>query len=270
MITPGSVAFYRTFGFLALHQAFDSEEVAEISRRFDARMDRDRDGQPFTGTERHAISQMVEQDPYLTRIAEDDRIYGTVEKLLGEGFCWLCSEGNMYVGDTHWHPDGGSNPDFAFMKVSMYLDPLTQDNGCLRVIPGSHRPPLFNELRNLANRHGAQDAERTGTGIDIPGTEVPCVPLETQPGDVFFLNMNMWHAAFGGIPGRRHLVFDFSPKPTNADETAILKQHHAKAVKLFERWQVRRPGRLFTDTFLNSASPRIQSMVAKWKEFGCE
>ena len=36
------------------------------------------------------------------------------------------------------------------MKVSLYLDPLTKETGCLRVIPGSHRLPLHETLKPWA------------------------------------------------------------------------------------------------------------------------
>jgi len=266
MITPGQVSFFKTFGFLALRQSFDGAEIAAISQTFDELLDRDRQGQPFSGEKRHALYGMVEQHPRLMKIVEDDRIYETVEQLLGPGFSWFCSEGNLYVGDTEWHPDGGINPDFSFMKVSLYLDPLTADTGCLRVVPGSHRLPFLEDLKNLADRHGAADANHTGTQIDIAGTNVPCYPLETRPGDVFFLNMNLWHASFGGQPGRRHLALNFAPEPTDATHLDRFRKGHQNVLNLMGRFQHTRPGRVFSDTFLESNSPRIQRLVSRWKE----
>ena len=257
---------YKTFGFLALPQAFAAAEVAEISRIFDALLAEDRGGKPFSGERRQTLFGIAEKHPLLTQLVEDDRIYATVENLLGSGFSWLCSEGNLYIGDTPWHPDGGSTPDFPFMKVSLYLDALAPDCGCLRVIPGSHRLPLHEELGNLTERQGEVDAAKSK--LDTPGSEVPCCYLPARPGDVFFLDMNMWHASFGGRVGRRHLALNFTPPPVEAEHIAMLERDYQGILKLMERFQCSRPGRVFTDEFLHSASPRIQGLVSKWVELG--
>ena len=44
------------------------------------------------------------------------------------------SDGNYYVGDTTWHEG------ILHIKIAFYQDSLTDQTGCLRVIPGSHRP----------------------------------------------------------------------------------------------------------------------------------
>ena len=150
MITEEQIAYFQTFGFLVLRQAFQPDEMDAICQKFDELLDKERDGQPFPGVSRQSLYGIAESTPLLTDLVEDDRIYKTVESLLGEGFMWLCSEGNLYVGDTDWHPDG-TRLEYRPMKVSLYLDPLTKETGCLRVIPGSHRLPctkLLNPARN--------------------------------------------------------------------------------------------------------------------------
>ena len=266
MATAAWATHYKTFGIFVLREAFKADEMAAISRTFDAALKEERGGQPFAGDQRQTLFGIAEQHPLLTQLVEDDRIYQTVEQLLGPGFSWLCSEGNLYIGDTPWHPDGGTNPDFPFMKVSLYLDPLTHANGCLRVIPGSHRPPLHEELKNLSDRQGAD--ENTATKMGIAGPEVPCYLLPVQPGDVFFLDMNMWHASFGGKAGRRHLALNFTPEPTCAEHVAMLERDYHGVLKLMERFQCSRPGRVFSDAFLHSKSQRIRRLVAKWVELG--
>ena len=59
------------------------------------------------------------------------------------------SDGNYYVGDTAWHPDGLGEYLYGRIKVSFYLDGVQADTGCLRVIPGSHRQQLHEALRPL-------------------------------------------------------------------------------------------------------------------------
>lgn len=254
MIPAEQAAFFQTFGFLALRQAFRPEEMESIGRAFDDLLDRDRQGRPFPGERRQALYGIAEKSPLLTRLVEDDRIYGTVEQLLGPGFIWLCSEGNLYVGDTGWHPDG-TRLNYPPMKVSLYLDPVAKDTGCLRVIPGSHRLPFHEDLRSV-------------TKAGVPGPDVPCFLLESQPGDVLFLNMNLWHASFGGRPGRRHLAVNFVPEPTSDEHTAILRQNHQTVLSLIQKLQYSQPGRVFEEAFLQSDRPRIRRLTARWVELG--
>ena len=114
-----------------LRQAFDRQETDAIVNEFDRLMTSDRQGQPFGGEKRQSLYGIAELSPLLTDMVADDRIYGTIETLLGEDFLWLCSEGQLYVEDTQWHPDG-TRLDYRPMKVSLYLDSLTAATGCLR------------------------------------------------------------------------------------------------------------------------------------------
>jgi ectoine hydroxylase-related dioxygenase (phytanoyl-CoA dioxygenase family) len=254
MITPDQITFFQTFGFLPLRQAFGAEEMAAISREFDTLLAQDRQEASFPGTKRQALYALAEKSALLTELVVDDRIYQTVEQLLGPGFLWLCSEGNLYVGDTLWHPDG-TRLAYPPTKVSFYLDPLSAETGCLRVIPGSHRLPFHEELRPLAKR-------------DARESDLPSYPLESLPGDVFFLNMNLWHASFGGEPGRRHIALNFVPEPTKPEHDALLEENHRIVLHLMNELQYSRPGRVFEDAFPESDHPRIRRLVAKWMDLG--
>ena len=149
MLTTEQKAHFETFGFIVMRQAFSPREMEDIGREFDDVLTQDRKGLPFSGEKRQAVMGCIEKRPLLTRLLDDDRIYLPIEQLLGRGFIWNGSDGNLYVGDTQWHPDG-SEHDYGRIKVAFYLDPVTRDTGCLRVVPGSHRPPLHDNLEPLS------------------------------------------------------------------------------------------------------------------------
>lgn len=273
MITAEQIAHFHTFGFLALTQAFSCNEMAEINGVFDGLLEKDRQGQPLLDEQQQSryhrlqsVYGIAERHPLLTGLVVDDRIYEPVCQLLGAGCRWLCSEGHRYLGDTRWHPDGGSTQDYFFIKVSLYLEPLTKDTGCLRVIPGSHRLPLYDALKRLADREGP--ADRPTPQIDVPGPEVPAFPLESTPGDIFFLNMNLWHASFGGKPGRRHLALNFTPEPTLPEHITLLKKDYQGILNLMEQVQHGPSERVFSDAFLRSDNRRIQRLISTWVELG--
>ena len=62
----------------------------------------------------------------------------------------------------------------------MYLDSATKDTGALRVIPGSHKHGSPDHFEVLRPRPNEPDFRPFG----LAPTEVPCWPLETEPGDV--------------------------------------------------------------------------------------
>ena len=134
MLTTEQIAHFETFGFVIRQQCFSATEMAEISRAFDDVLAEDRKGRPFDGKARQGVLGFIEKRPLLSGLVEDDRIFEPLEQLLGPGFVWIGSDGNLYVGDTGWHPDG-SVLDYGRIKVALYLDPVMKDTGCLRVIP---------------------------------------------------------------------------------------------------------------------------------------
>ena len=262
MLTPEQKLHFETFGFIVLRQAFSPDEIVRIGQEFDDVLMADRQGREFDGVKRQAVLGFIEKRLLLTQLVEDDRIYEPLEQLLGPGFVWVGSDGNLYVGDTNWHPDG-SNLGYMRIKVAFYLDPVTKETGCLRVIPGSHRLPLHEDLKPLMERRADPVAP-----FSVAPRELPCFPLESQPGDVVFFNQNLWHAAFGGRTGRRMFTMNFSAKPTEENHIQYLQRVYQSNLKHIEQMQYTQNGRVYEDSFLHSDRPRIQSMVGKLVELG--
>jgi hypothetical protein len=265
MLSREQEAYFATFGFIVMRGCFSADEMARIGRDFDEVLAQDRQGQPFDGAKRQAVLGFIEKRPLLSSLAEDDRIYRPIEQLLGEGFVWIGSDGNLYVGDTGWHPDG-SNLGYGRIKVAFYLDPVRAESGCLRVIPGSHREPLHSALAPL--REGRNDPGLTRTAFGVAQREVPCYPLESDPGDVVFFDQNTWHASFGGQAGRRMFTLNFGAPPRAAEHVAFLERTYQSNLQHAQRMQLTPSTRVYEDSFLQSDSPRIRAMVAKLVELG--
>ena len=191
----------------------------------------------------------VERREGLHSLVSDDRIYGTVEILLGADFIWVGSEGNISNRrEVNWHPDRKyyhrdeeQRIDFSQIKVMMYFEEVRRDSGCLRVIPGSHRMPMHRNLEKLEVEPGTRPF-----GVD--GADVPCAALETNPGDVIFFNHCLWHAAFGGGDGRRYIALKFAARPREEDHLKSLEQYTEGVFEPHEG-------------FLNSEDPCLRSLV---------
>ncbi len=104
---------FHTFGFVVKRQLFPAPEIDLISREFDAAMREERERQGPALAERQTIHDWVRGRPETAYLETDSRISGKVDELLGpENSLKDNNDGNLYVGDTGWHPGLGGY--FAF------------------------------------------------------------------------------------------------------------------------------------------------------------
>lgn len=200
LLTESQIRFFETFGYLAFPGLL-ADRITQIIDEFEAVWEErggGHFGQAHNDAQRSCIVPFIDQREYLASLVDDTRIRGIAVSLLGDDFNYMGSDGNYYAGDTGWHSDGWHR-ETRHIKIALYLDPLTRDTGCLRVIPGSHR--IGEGYADTLQREIGKSKDNWG----MEGREVPAIALETQPGDVVCFNHNTKHAAFGG--GNRRRMF---------------------------------------------------------------
>jgi hypothetical protein len=103
VLTDQQIAHFGTFGYLMLKQAFSEAEMETfVSAAKDLWA---ADAARETGKEQR-FDTFFERSPVLTSIITDDRIHPVIETLLGSGFVWVGSEGNVSIrSEVNWHPD---------------------------------------------------------------------------------------------------------------------------------------------------------------------
>jgi ectoine hydroxylase-related dioxygenase (phytanoyl-CoA dioxygenase family) len=256
MITLERKQFFDTFGYLVLRDALSNEEVRSVEADFEAVLDEvpvpddaaetetAEDGRPIfkLGTQWFLARRenAIENRPGFRSLLDDPRIRGTVEALLGPGCYRTGSAAKRFASGSDWHPDLGWDPHFPKglsdpawpekgpghyyrgLKAAIYLEPLTMETGCLRVIPGSHRSPYHEQLRSLHYQIPGrfedilEDPETPQFGVELP--DVPSFALESNPQDILFFSHQLWHAAFGGKLGRRMITWDYKAAPGHDHE----------------------------------------------------
>ena len=94
-----------------------------------------------------------------------------------------------------WHQDERYIPtrDRSLIGVWIALDDATEANGCLRVLPRSHRMGQMFPLRQHDNPDEFDPAQESYGFDDIAGDEI-AVPVEA--GDVIFFNGYLLHRSF--------------------------------------------------------------------------
>lgn len=232
MLTPGQQEHFDVFGFLCLRQAFAPEEMAEITQAADEVFAKDRGGEVDDGRPQ-GLAPFAELHPRLLDLAEDDRIYGVTEDLLGADFLWSGSEGNKQgvseKGEHNWHADrpGAEETEYRRLKIMIYLEPTTKQQGALRVIPGSHRMPFHEWLWPLQAHHFKDGT--IGDSFAAKGEEIPACVLEIVPGDVVFFHHSLFHAGYGKFPERRYIAFKFVTRPDSDAKLRSMQQYAAYA-----------------------------------------
>ena len=258
MITAEQKAYFDTFGFIRVPRQFSAEEMEAVTREAEKLWESQRGGGPSSGRSQN-IQEMVEKGRVMTQMVVDDRIFGTVEGLLGPGFIWNGSEGNLHFNDGSkitaderaraehgWHTDRPNEPHATTYSFHLYLDKVTADTGSIRVIPGSHRPPLYDDLLPV----NEQAADSTVKVYGLGPTDMPGVALESDPGDIVFFSQKIYHGVFGKQPGRRYLKLRFVACPETDEQIASLMRYG-------NRGRIYRPD----DVFVNSDNPHIRAMV---------
>ena len=234
-VGPAEVARYRSDGFLAVHSGVSAAAVAAGLTGLAALA---RPGSPadiqYEKWAEHTLDDLspdqrldatrkfmsfVRHDDRLAALADDPAVLAVVATLLGDrpilfqDMALLKPPGGGR--EKPWHQDNAYFhlvPGTPIVGVWIALDEATLDNGCMRVIPGSHRegPVRHAFLRDLQICDGEVPVER-GVGVPLPA------------GGLMFFDGLLQHGTPANLSGSRrravqfHYTVDGAVK-TSADE----------------------------------------------------
>ena len=255
MLTKEQVSQFQTLGFVLCKTLFSPDEMASISKAFDAAMRLARGGtaSPELVRDERGYSMKRQQEvPFLDYdpdtfypLLDDDRLMDAFEQLIGDDFIFTLSEGIIHAGGSDWHSDAVAPEGFFTMRAALYLDFLGPADGCLSVIPGSHNTAFREALRGTINDLGF-------TPKDIPGR----YSIANEPGDVVFMNHKVYHASLSDNPGRRAIHINCSQYTTPE-----LNRAHFEWLHRFLTNEPRRWGRFYSERLIETAGPRRKKML---------
>jgi Phytanoyl-CoA dioxygenase (PhyH) len=219
-LTKSQVAYFETFGFLKIpalyareidriREGFEEVFANEPSELLDPRNPYHRARDPrYEEETREIIPAFIDRSPKLSWLRDDPRTVAVAKGLLGDGYVYAESDGNLFNCDVYWHLDVyGAVEGVEHIKLSFYLDELNHDTGALRVIPGSHFDSTYAKklYRGLAHEP-ARVRDNYGVSVE----EIPSWTLEVTPGDLIVGNFRTMHGSFNGAPRRRLFTVNFS------------------------------------------------------------
>lgn len=138
-----AVEEYQRNGFAVFPGVFDVDTIAEVRRHVEWLQQRYPGLRP-----EHLHHPLMRDDAFWVRTVTDDRLLDIVERFLGPDLACFTSH---YIckppGDGQavlWHQDGSywSLEPMDALTVWLAIDDTDPENGCLRMIPGSHRREL--------------------------------------------------------------------------------------------------------------------------------
>lgn len=205
---------FRDEGYLVLARAIPQallrrslellDELVERSREMAApqggfQLAPDAEGRPIPGL-LHKIQGVCVEDPGLLELVRAAPIVDRVAALLGPEldvfgtkFYPMSTPGATSTG---WHQDNhyfGTNSD-RVVSCAVYLHETGIDNGCLRVVPGSHR------TGELVTHERGTGTYAHGSWTDVE--ESQAVDVVCPPGTVVLFSANLLHGARPNRSGR--------------------------------------------------------------------
>lgn len=207
-LNPQQVDRFERDGYLLVNGLLNCEETELLGTAARADMRMQKAAMAAADSEGRSTNLTVWNHPaddIYGAISRSHRVVNAMEQLLGgEVYHYhskLSAKPPKVGGAWEWHQDYGywyNNgclwPDLASLMIA--IDPATTQNGCLKVIRGSHRLGRI-EHGTFGDQTGA-DPQR----VDQILGRLPLVECEMQTGDGLYFHANLLHASSANLSDR--------------------------------------------------------------------
>ena len=207
---------YHRDGFLVVRGLYDAETVQQWKMRIVAAMTADKSFEEPHGVR---VWKEDELDPYLRERMADPHVAAILHALVGPEVEFLSVKAVFKSASTDfaspWHHDRAYWGGSAKMSIWIALDPADRSNGCLKMIPGSHRQAM--ETRFV------DDGKGFGNRIDEEALkDLPVETLEVAPGDAVFFHDLTVHSSYPNTAGTDRWSFISTYRDATIPDSATL------------------------------------------------
>jgi len=161
MLTQSQIDFYHENGYLGVEKVLSSDEVADLRRVTEEFVDQSRqvtdhtsvfDLEPGHSADTPRLRRLknpIEQHAVYDQTLRHPKILEIVSQLIGPGLRTNGNKLNMkysqFGSPVEWHQDWAFYPhtNDNLLAVGIAIDAMTIENGCLLVVPGSHKGPVL-------------------------------------------------------------------------------------------------------------------------------
>ena len=227
-------------GFVAVREFLSPGEVADMHRHLERLI---RDTLPLLPSNKvmyedkarpetfKQIANLHQLDPFFGRFAFGDRVIGLAELLLGPHVRFdsvqYFNKPPRVGRETPPHQDGYYwmlEPNEG-LTMWLALDPVDDENGCVRYIPGSHRAGL--------RPHARTNTLGFSQGIAEYGDadKAPEVAMHAQPGDLLVHHALTIHRADNNNSTRSRRALGATFFAAHVREDAVAKERYRKSLE---------------------------------------
>ena len=220
MLRQEQIDFYHDRGWLGVEDVLSAEDVADLRRVTDEFVEKSRqvsvsdsvfDLEPGHSAEEPRLRRLKEPvalHPVYDRILRHENIVRVVSQLIGPDLRQNGTKLNMkspgFGSPVEWHQDWAFYPhtNDDLLAVGVCIDDMTLANGCLLVVPGSHRGPVHDH-----HHQGAFAGAVTDPDFEPEKTD----SIEVPAGGVSIHHVRALHASAPNTSSfpRRFLLFQF-------------------------------------------------------------
>jgi phytanoyl-CoA hydroxylase len=217
---------YDEDGYMIFRAVLDADLIAEASAHVEWLQARHPElrGEELT-------HELVARDPFWVRLVSDDRLLDIASLFVGSDIAlfashYICKP--AFSGQqVLWHQDGAYWPLDPMNVVTVWLavDESTPENGCLRVIPGSHK----GEMHELRQREDTESVLGSESAVEVD--ESTAVDLVMAPGDAEVHHPKIMHGSNANTSPKRRCGLTIRYIPTST-RIVTEEQPYASALLL--------------------------------------
>jgi len=166
MLTPEQIAEYHENGFITVENVLNTAEVDSLRRVTDEFVEKTRaitendaiyDLEPNHSADNPRLRRLknpIEHHEVYDQMIRHEAILGIVEQLIGKGLRTNGNKLNMKPPSkgsaVEWHQDWAFYPhtNDDLLAVGIAIDDMTEENGCMLMVPGSHKTDLVSHHEN--------------------------------------------------------------------------------------------------------------------------
>jgi ectoine hydroxylase-related dioxygenase (phytanoyl-CoA dioxygenase family) len=197
-------------GYVIFRDVLDEELVNEASDHVEWLAARHPDVRP-----EQLGHVFLRDDPFWVRLVSDDRLVDIAQQFVGPDIALFASHyisKPPYSGQpVLWHQDSAFWPLEPMEVVTLWLaiDHATPENGCVRLVPGSHTGPIEAMRQNTAVENVL------GHEIAVEVDESQAVDMVLWPGDVEVHHPNIVHGSNANTSAGRRCGLTIRYIPTS-------------------------------------------------------
>ena len=227
-------SFYEENGYVVVPDLFPIEELREVDvelvRLVEEARIKGTSGIGRLGGNRNEgwLMQLGLRSEITQRFVQDERLLDLVQDIVKPGVAIysakLTAKMPRSTAICHWHQDNAYYNAHALSKTRMStwipLIDVNEENGCLWVVPGSHKAGVSEH-----GQFGGQCPQSIGPSDMVAEGAIPC---PVKAGSILLFSSNLWHHSKGNKTDqvRRAFIVSYQEATVlggNADQWKVLR-----------------------------------------------